>query len=761
MTRRILRAGAMALLALVGAASIGSRHASADGQPAGATPAAAPVLPVDADHDGINDDLEQRLAERYAPVIYIEPDESNYPVNVDWFLERARLQYHEDCADDVDSNRGPFPIGTQLLGPNAGALWAGGPNCGEDDMGYSHPPHRLLTTVATDPDGQFSVGALTTGYSDQQTFVLTDLDPLFHVGSTDPRDWRTYFHVYPADDGGVMIQYWHVFAFNAFGGGFDDHGGDWDASIQVWLTSDLTLRGVWFSRHADDHPGTFFCASADAGCGDPRVRLFDSTHPVVTIDGGGHAAFRSPSDWATCDCRVLEGVTGPLGTIVWTEDTDAFDNPAALRRAEFVCAPNGGCSLTLSAPSGGIVWKTWTDGDVVASGSLTNPILSPSAHGGLVNLGEYNPCTPATCFGTAQGSQLLAGEFHPLNNAFWLRYEGRWGSIGTINSGPRGPVFQGFEDRGSLQVSFYRAWLNNGASSPATNDGTHPWLVPPPTSATLDGASHTTGAVTFVSGTTRVALSASQSAIADRFGSPVTWYRIHPVGGSLPEFTQYSGAFTLVSPLGSPDGAYNVDYFTVDGLGNVEDAKTLSVTLDTTAPLASINQPTATNYPHSATLTLSYSVDDGSGSGVSSFTPTLDGAATLPDGKGLASGQAIPLLTELSIGRHTFAIDSVDNVGNRGSRSVVFSIVVTADSIKDDVSQFLDADKIRNGGLAKSLLGTLNPAAAARSRGECATASNQYGAFIRELEAQAGNGVDAVAAAIMIADAQYLIANCP
>ena len=757
----ILRAGACALLVFAGTASIGSRRASADAQQISSTPGAAPTLPNDADHDGINEDLEQKLAERFAPVIYIEPDESNYPVNVDWFLDRANLQYHEDCGDDVDDNRGPFPIGARLLGPNPGALWAGGPNCGEDDMGYRHPPHRLLTTLATDPDGQFSVGALTTGYSDQQTFVLNDLNSAFHVGSTDPRDWKTYFHVYPAADGGVMIQYWHVFAFNEFGGGFDDHGGDWDASIQVWLTPDLSLRGVWFSRHADDHPGTFFCASADAGCGASQVRLFDSTHPVVTIDGGGHAAFRSPADWATCDCRVLEGVTGPLGTIVWTEDTDAFDNPAALRRAEFVCTLTGGCTLTLSAPSGGIVWKTWTDGDVVASGSLTNPIISPSAHGGLVNLGEYNPCTPATCFGTAQASQMLAGEFHPLNNAFWLRYEGRWGSIGTINSGPRGPVFQGFEDRGPSQTSFYRAWLNNGANSPATNDGTHPWLVPPTTSATLEGASYTTGAVTFVSGTTRVALSASQSAIADRFGSPVTWYRIHPVGGSLPEFTPYGGPFTLVSPLGSPDGAYNVDYFTVDGLGNVEATKTLTVTLDTTAPVASISQPAATNYPHSATLTLSYSVADGSGSGVSSFTPTLDGAAALPDGTGLANGQVIPLLTELSIGRHTVAIDSVDNVGNRGTRSVVFSIVVTADSIKDDVSQFLDANKIKNGGLAKSLLGKLNAAADARSRGECATASNQYGAFIQELEAQAGKGVDASAAAIMIADAQYLIANCP
>jgi len=294
-----VRAGLLVLSIVAGVRPIGLGGAGATDSPP-LIPAISPAAPVDADHDGINDDLEQQLAEKYAPVIYIEPDESNYPVNVDWFLDRAHLQYHEDCAIDRDDDFDPTPIGSQLLGPDSQSFWADGPYCGSGDTGYGHPPHRTLSTAAADPDGQFSAGALTTGYSDQQTFVLTDLADAYHVGSTDPRDWKTYFHVYPGADGGVMIQYWHVFAYNEFGGEFDNHGGDWDASIQVWLKPDLTMKGVWFSRHADDHPGTFFCATIDADCGAVQVRLFDSTHPVVTIDGGGHAAFRSPDDWATC-----------------------------------------------------------------------------------------------------------------------------------------------------------------------------------------------------------------------------------------------------------------------------------------------------------------------------------------------------------------------------------------------------------------------------------------------------------------------------
>src|SRR5262245_29571740 len=62
--------------------------------------------PADNDHDGIDDGLEQQLAEMYSPVVILEPGEENYPVNVDWHLQRATLRYHEDCGigciGDVD-----------------------------------------------------------------------------------------------------------------------------------------------------------------------------------------------------------------------------------------------------------------------------------------------------------------------------------------------------------------------------------------------------------------------------------------------------------------------------------------------------------------------------------------------------------------------------------------------------------------------------------------------------------------------------------
>ena len=232
--------------------------------------------------------------------------------------------------------------------------------------------------------------------------------------------------------------------------------------------------------------------------------------------------------------------------------------------------------------------------------------------------------------------------------------------------------------------------------------------------------------------------------------------------GSAP-FLANGGTFSI--PAGSGDGLYNVDTRAQDPchlfaslLASAN--ATTSVYLDTTAPVITITQPAAADYTHSQTLTLNYTVDDGAGSGVKSFTATLDGSPTL-NGHGLQSGQVINLLTELSLGPHTFTIDAVDNVGNRSSRSVTFNIIVTPQSIVDDIDQFVASGDITKHGIAQSLLAKLDAAADARSRGNCKAAGNIYTAFIHEVSAQTGKAITAEAAAIMIADAQYLIAHCP
>jgi len=235
-------------------------------------------------------------------------------------------------------------------------------------------------------------------------------------------------------------------------------------------------------------------------------------------------------------------------------------------------------------------------------------------------------------------------------------------------------------------------------------------------------------------------------------------YRVYPTGTTPPAFTVAPPPVQFTIP--GADGSYTIDMSATNSAGIVEAPHSVTVVLDNAPPSIGIVSPEARPYTHAETLTLSFSESDGAGSGVASATASLDGALTL-NGHGLASGQAINLLTELALGPHSFTVQSADHVNNAGQSTVSFSIVVTADSIKQDVTQFLAAGLIKNAGLANSLLAKLNAAADARSRGQCGTAANQYDAFIHALQAQAGKGVDANAAAIMTADAQYLIANCP
>ncbi|MGA2271887.1 MAG: hypothetical protein ABSH44_25780 [Bryobacteraceae bacterium] len=83
----------------------------------------------------------------------------------------------------------------------------------------------------------------------------------------------------------------------------------------------------------------------------------------------------------------------------------------------------------------------------------------------------------------------------------------------------------------------------------------------------------------------------------------------------------------------------------------------------------------------------------------------------------------------------------------------------TPQSIIDDVNRLQASGAITLN--TNSLLAKLNNALADRNSGKCGPAGNVYAAFINEVMAQTGKGITPAAAAILIADAQYLEAHCP
>jgi hypothetical protein len=212
-----------------------------------------------------------------------------------------------------------------------------------------------------------------------------------------------------------------------------------------------------------------------------------------------------------------------------------------------------------------------------------------------------------------------------------------------------------------------------------------------------------------------------------------------------------------------PLGQHVVTLVVADQRGSFDD-DTLNVQAqDTTAPGIGITEPRPIEYAHSETIVLDYQVGD-TCTGVDTVTPLLDGAGMI-GGHGLDDGQAIDLLTELALGQHTFSIDAMDVEGNSSSSSVTFFIVVTPESIQQAVRQFVESGAIQQPSEGKFLLGRLGEAADAYHGGNCEAARGIYGSFIQTVEALTGNNgsvtIDSTAAAILIADAEFLIDNCP
>jgi len=179
--------------------------------------------------------------------------------------------------------------------------------------------------------------------------------------------------------------------------------------------------------------------------------------------------------------------------------------------------------------------------------------------------------------------------------------------------------------------------------------------------------------------------------------------------------------------------------------------------VDKTKPVIAITSPTATTYTHSSTLTLSYTVTD-TGSGVGTVTPTMNGSGTV-GGSPIVNGLVVNLLTALPLGSNTFAITASDKVLNTSSASVTFTIIVTPASIIGDVNQLA-----ASGGITMNtnpLLSKLQNALTYFNAGDCVDADALYQAFINQVNAQTGKGITPAAAAILIADAQYLQTHCP
>jgi hypothetical protein len=182
---------------------------------------------------------------------------------------------------------------------------------------------------------------------------------------------------------------------------------------------------------------------------------------------------------------------------------------------------------------------------------------------------------------------------------------------------------------------------------------------------------------------------------------------------------------------------------------------------DTVAPVITTNSPIAAlSYLQPDFLSLDFSAVDGNGgttpslaapSGVSSIVARLDGVV-------VTNGQKVDLHT-LALGNHTLEVTATDYYGNFSTQSVPFSVIATVQSTKTSVNRLYNERAINDASIRNSLLDKLNTAQTYLNNGNTKAAINTLNAFISSVKAQSGKHITKVAANLLIADANYVIAH--
>jgi hypothetical protein len=301
---------------------------------------------------------------------------------------------------------------------------------------------------------------------------------------------------------------------------------------------------------------------------------------------------------------------------------------------------------------------------------------------------------------------------------------------------------------------------------------------PPPASTFTVGTPSYTAADTFVTSATPLTL---QTTSTDDVGFQ---YRFRRDGLALPTFSSLlpfplhwtntdfefgpRSATIFLNTNDGTDGRYIVQYSGQTANGATEPRNTTFLKLDDTPPIITINQPAATQYSHADTLTIDFNADDGIGSGVKSSTAKMDGSTSLPGGTTVTNGLKIDLFSEMTLGTHTFSVNSADNLNNTRSQSVTFSIVVTPDSLEQDVNILLGFGCVDNSGIGNSMISKIEDVKSRVAAGDLHSAINTLSALLNQVQAQAGKHISSActdlntnthfnAAQVLIADIEYLL----
>ena len=253
------------------------------------------------------------------------------------------------------------------------------------------------------------------------------------------------------------------------------------------------------------------------------------------------------------------------------------------------------------------------------------------------------------------------------------------------------------------------------------------------------------GTTTYVSGATPLTLDAS-----DVFWKPehidVTVRILDADAVVLRSEVMADGA--AISLAGLSDGTYTVETTARDDCAT-ETTHAVDLVVDNTPPVVTFTSPVPGGlYDTDDAPVVDYGVTDAL-SGVASHVATFDGAPT-------ADGTVLDMFF-LMPGLHTVSVVATDRLGNSGTTDSVFRLRATSTSLLSNVERARTLGLITNNGAYNGLRAKLDAAIRSHERDMHAVEHNQLAAFVNQLAAHAGRGIDAATAARFTAYAEDLI----
>ncbi|HLO04797.1 MAG TPA: GON domain-containing protein [Symbiobacteriaceae bacterium] len=454
----------------------------------------------------------------------------------------------------------------------------------------------------------------------------------------------------------------------------------------------------------------------------------DQTPPVTTA--------MAPSGWQNHDVTVTLSATddSSVAATYWQ-----LDNNPVQQGTSVLISPEGAHSLAF--------WSVDQAGNVEAAQTVLVQIdkMAPMIIGSASTTGWSNqPVTVTfTCSDTLSGVQSCEapitvsteGVNHIVEgNAVDNAGNATSAMVSNINIDLTAPTIAGSTDQmanaagwynAAVTVSFTCADALSGVATCADATTLSEGANQSVTGSTADRAANTASAT--VSGINVDMTAPTITGNTDRMANAAGWYNA-AVHVSFTCADTISGVATCAGATTLGEGAnQSVSGSAADWAANTASTMVAGINVDQTAPTVSYAGNAGT-YTVDQQISITCSASD-SLSGVAANTcQAITGPAY-----------------NFALGSNSISASATDNAGNVGSASSSFSVVIGSDSLCNLTQQF-----VSNKGIANALCAKLDAAMASAAKGNANSKAGQIGAYINQVQAQAGKTLTAEQAAILI-----------